>query len=142
MNTQIIQLNEKFSAIVFVDLYSKIDLPETYEIRKNLFICTKPPFGMSDFWKTNIGTLETEDIENARLFIISKAKSQRPDVLDKENKDLSENAEYLFFGLVLSGNMRSGRPPISLTGSKSNETFERSFFFLIILMIRTLTPRM
>jgi len=120
MNTQIIPLNEKFSAVVFVDLYSKIDLPETYEVKKDLFICTKPPFGMSDFWKTNIGTLEAEDIENARLFIISKAESQRPDVLDKENRSLSEQANYLFLGLVLSGAMRSGRPLISLTGSNSS----------------------
>ena len=117
MSTQIIQPNEKFSAIVLVELDSGINLPKVYKVNNNLFICTRPPFGMSEFWKLTIGTLETEDIEKARLFIIAKSISQRPDVLDRENKKLLEQANKFFLGLILSGTVRCGRPPVSLTGS-------------------------
>jgi len=118
MNTQIIQPNEKFSAIVLVDLYSRIDLPKVYKVNDNLVICTKPPFGMSEFWKENIGTLEVEDIEKARFFIITKSISQRPGILDKENRALSEEAYKFFLGIVL------GRPPVSLTGSNIDGEIE------------------
>jgi len=120
MSTQIIQPNEKFSAIVLVDLCSRINLPEVYKVKDNLLICTKPPFGMSEFWKKNIGSLEAEDIENAPLFITTKNISQRPDVLDKENKTLSEHADNFFMSLILSGPISCGGSPVSLTGSNSN----------------------
>ncbi len=46
---QIIKPNEKFSALVLVDLDPGIDLPKVYKINENLVICTNPPFGMSKF---------------------------------------------------------------------------------------------
>jgi hypothetical protein len=73
-----------------------------------------------EHWREWIGSIESDAIEQARLLLLARQRSQRPDVLDNENLELQHRTEWLFWGLLATGAFRWGRPGTQLSGANVN----------------------
>ncbi len=109
--------NEKFG-LVAVPSDSVGDLPDQIKLSNDIWATRSIPFEVGDNWRKWIGSIHAEHIEKSNLFIISKAPSKNPKVLDSENQRLLDRAYKVYFGLLLTDYFHTYDRPFQLTGSK------------------------
>jgi len=111
--------NEKFGIIAVSDAFVE-NMTNEVELSDGTWVTSSLPFEVDDNWRTWIGSIQAEHIEKSNLFIITKAPSESPKVLDDENERLRAKAYKLYFGLLLTDYFHTYDRPIQLTGSKWN----------------------
>jgi hypothetical protein len=89
-------------------------------IAPRLWIVNGSQFQVPSHWKEWLGTIRAEEVEAANLFLLSKIKSERPDVLDGENKSLLHLVSLFYVGLLLASPFSTAHKPVVLTGSRRN----------------------
>lgn len=89
-------------------------------IAPRLWVVNRPQFQVPSHWKEWLGTIRVEEVEAANLFLLSKIKSERPDVLDGENQTLQHFVSLFYVGLLLASTFSTAHKPIVLTGSCRN----------------------
>ena len=57
-------------------------------VAPRLWVVADTRFEFLSHWKEWLGTIRSEEVENSNLFLLSKIKSEQPDVLDGENQTL------------------------------------------------------
>lgn len=50
------------------------------EVAPSLWVARESPFVVNDFWRSTIGSLKAEQLDKARLFLITTATSALPRV--------------------------------------------------------------
>lgn len=88
---------EKY-AVVGLSVKVKQNVPNGL-IAPRLWVVNGPQFQMPIHWKEWLGTIRAEEVEAANLFLLSKIKSERPDVLDGENQTLQRLVSLFYVGL-------------------------------------------
>ncbi|BDG08212.1 hypothetical protein [Anaeromyxobacter paludicola] len=68
---------------------------------------------LPDYWRKWLGTLRTDEIQEASLLLVAVGASERPKVLDRENETLTSRVDALFSGLLIAA-----RPSFEGTGSR------------------------
>jgi hypothetical protein len=109
--------SEKFAAIALPEPWLGDDVPELIEVAPSLWVARESPFVVDDFWRSTIGSLKAEQLDEAKLFLITKATSSAPQILDSENKKLGNDVWLLYLGVLLTGFMHCGTP-VRLTGAR------------------------
>ena len=89
-------------------------------IAPRLWVVTEPQFQVPSHWKEWLGTIRAEEVEAANLFLVSKIKSEQPDVLDGENQSLQHLVSLFYVGLLLASPFSTAHKPVVLTGSRRN----------------------
>jgi hypothetical protein len=89
-------------------------------IAPRLWVVNGPQFQVPSHWKEWLGTIRAEEVEGANLFLLSKIKSERPDVFDGENKSLQHLVSLFYVGLLLATPFSTAHKPVVLTGSRRN----------------------
>jgi hypothetical protein len=89
-------------------------------IAPSLWVVTDAQFQVPSHWKEWLGTVRVEEVEAANLFLLSKIKSERPEVLDGENQSLEHLASLFYLGLLLASPFSTAHKPVILTGSCRN----------------------
>jgi hypothetical protein len=89
-------------------------------IAPRLWLVSGPQFQVPSHWKEWLGTIRAEEVEAANLFLLSKIKSERPDVLDGENQSLQHLVSLFYVGLLLASPFSTAHKPVVLTGSRRN----------------------
>ena len=109
---------EKFA---FVGLSVKVEqnVPKGL-IAPRLWVVNEPQFQVPTHWKEWLGTIRAEEVEGANLFLISKLKSEQPDVLDGDNQSLQRLVSQFYVGLLLASTFSTAHRPVALTGSRRN----------------------
>ncbi len=88
---------------------------------------TSLPFKVTDWWREQLGTLQSEEIESSDLYLITTLSSGSLEILDAENNDLIDKCRNLFYAFLLSGHTCTESDPKLVTGSmKENEATFRS----------------
>jgi hypothetical protein len=93
-------------------------------IGQGLWVATGPKFQVPSHWKEWLGSIRAEEIESANLFLISKIKSEQPDILDGENQSLQHVVSLFYVGLLLASTFSTAYKPIILTGSRHNDEID------------------
>jgi hypothetical protein len=75
-------------------------------------------FDMPPHWREWLGTIRTQEVEGSNLFLLSKAPSQTPDILDGENVELKRRAGHFYSGLLLATPFAPANNPVMLSGSR------------------------
>jgi len=75
-------------------------------------------FEMPPHWREWLGTIRTEEIEGSDLFLLSKMRSQSPEVLDGENAELKRRVGHFYSGLLLASPFAPAHSPVMLSGSR------------------------
>jgi hypothetical protein len=89
-------------------------------IAPGLWVVTAPQFHVPSDWKEWLGTIRAEEVQDANLFLVSKIKSERPDVLDGENQSLQHLVSLFYVGLLFASPFSTVHKPVVLSGSCRN----------------------
>lgn len=110
--------DEKY-AFIGLSVNVERNLPQGL-IAPRLWIVTGTQFQTPSHWREWLGSIRVKEVEAANLFLLSKVKSERPDVLDDENKTLQHLVLLFYAGLLLASPFTTTHKPIILTGSRRN----------------------
>lgn len=89
-------------------------------VAEGLWVVTGSQFQIPSHWKEWLGTIRVEEVEASNLFLVSKLRSQTPDILDGENVSLQRLVSLFYAGLLLSSPFSTAHKPVILTGSCRN----------------------
>jgi len=77
-------------------------------------------FDMPTHWREWLGTIRTEEVENSDLFLLSKVRSQAPEIVDGETAELKRRAGHFYAGLLLASPFAPAHKPVMLAGYRQN----------------------
>jgi hypothetical protein len=75
-------------------------------------------FEMPAHWRDWLGTIRTEEVEDSNLFLLSKTRSQMPEVLDAETAELKRHVGHYYTGLLLASPVAPAHKPVMLAGHR------------------------
>ena len=101
-------------------------------------------FEMPTHWREWLGTIRTGEVEQSNLFLLSKMRSQAPEVFDGERKDLMRHAGHFYAGLLLASLSAPAHRPVMLVGYRRdgeiNVRRQRDYDPAIPSMVRHYPP--
>jgi hypothetical protein len=112
-----LQPNDKYGLIIIPKVYIADTLPEEIQLAPDLWIYRKTNFNLSENWKKWIGSLSTDRLEKADLFLVSKGPSTAPKVLDGDNERYKKRIFDFYIGLLISASALYHDSPFILTGA-------------------------
>jgi hypothetical protein len=77
-------------------------------------------FDMPPHWREWLGTIRTEEVESSNLFLLSKMRSQAPEIVDAETAELRRRAGHFYAGLLLASSFAPAHKPVMLAGYRQN----------------------
>ena len=77
-------------------------------------------FDMPAHWREWLGTIRTKEVEGSNLFLLSKMRSQAPEVADAETAELKRHAGHFYAGLLLASPFAPANKPVMLAGYNQN----------------------
>ncbi len=95
--------SEKFARIALENATCDRALRDPVGLGGGRWVLFRPPLQLEGVWQKWLGSIKADQLRNANLWLIAKAPSQRPGVLDDENKRLTEVVHELFYGILLFG---------------------------------------
>lgn len=87
------------------------------EFPSGLWVSFVPPIALDAQWKEWLGSIRVKQIEGCNLFLLVKAASNQPGVLDAENKELQNRVWRYYLGLLLADRFATNAPPVLVTGA-------------------------
>lgn len=75
-------------------------------------------FPLDDFWRKQLGSRASEDLESCDSFLIARLASERPGVLDGESQTLQLSVHNAYLGLLMTGPWAPAHRPLVLTGAR------------------------
>lgn len=84
----------------------------------DLWVLTETTFSLPAYWSGWLGTHRAKQVENCKLFLVSRLPSVTPDILDDENDRLKRRVWHWYYGLLLASTFGSRNKPVILTGSR------------------------
>jgi len=97
-------------ALLSVSLPVDQELPARLNLGKGISATRGIGFDIPDHWKDWIGSLATDEIRGSALCLWTIAPSERPSILDEENRRLQQQVSLLFLGLLI------GAPNLGVNG--------------------------
>jgi hypothetical protein len=116
-NNMIIRQGEKYGLIAIPKASIKSSFPDKVEITSQLWVTTVLPSDLDQDWRSWIGSIKSELLENSKIFLIAKGPSLNPDILNGENSQYLNLVESFYWGLLLTDFFKTGGTPIRLTGA-------------------------
>ncbi len=105
---------QKYAVIA---LSVKLDDPVPLkEMTPNHWAFADARFDMPTHWREWLGTIRTEEVEDSNLFLLSKMRSQVPEVVDAETAELKRHAGHFYAGLLLASPFAPAHKPVMLAG--------------------------
>lgn len=83
-------------------------------------------FDIPAHWREWLGMIRTEEVEGSNLFLLSKMRSQAPEVVDAESAELKRHAGHFYPGLLLASPFAPAHKPVMLAGYRLNGVNQRS----------------
>jgi hypothetical protein len=88
------------------------------ELASGLFLLANTVFQVPAHWREWLGSIRTEEVKDCNLFLLSKMHSERPAVLDGENKKLQQGVWNFYVGLLLASPFATAHKPVLLSGAR------------------------
>ena len=111
-----IEDGEKYAALG-LDVKIDTDVMEGY-FGPTLRMLGSGAFPISELWQGWLGSIQTDEIKNCGLFVVSKLRSDQPGVLDDETKLLQKRVWDFYVGLLLTSTFSPSHAPFILSGSR------------------------
>src|SRR5271169_1685238 len=107
---------EKY-ALVGLSVKTQGNIPNGI-IAPGFWCVTDSRFEFPSHWIEWLGTTRSGEVAHSNVFLLSKVKSERLDVLDGENQTLQHRVTLFYFGLLLASTFSTVHKPVILTGSR------------------------
>jgi hypothetical protein len=112
-----IESGEKFGCLAFRLASLAEGLPGPVDLGYGCWALPGPPIPLDDHWRTWLGQIESEQIEQANLALLAKMKAQAPAVADDENQLVVARAEYLYWGIAIAAGVPRQDNIVSFSGA-------------------------
>jgi hypothetical protein len=119
-----IKVQEKFAAIALPYPWVADNLPEVTLIGPDLWATRRLPFALGNFWRDTVGSIRADELAESKLFIVSTTSSGESSTLDVEPSNLEARVYHAYWGVLLTGFMRCGKPLRFRGGKLPNGTVE------------------
>ncbi|WP_147439645.1 hypothetical protein [Corallococcus sp. CA049B] len=113
-----VAVGEKYALIA---LNAATDVESLVDLGSGISALPEGSLELPEHWKEWLGSMRAKSIERSDLFLIVKAKSERPEVLDGENLELMRRAANLYWGLLASGRVALEGAGTKLTGANRGD---------------------
>jgi hypothetical protein len=128
-----------------VALSVKLDDPvPLQEMTPNHWAFGDAQFDMPTHWREWLGTIRTKEVEESNLFLLSRMRSQVPEVDDAETAKLKRHAGHFYAGLMLASPFAPAHKPVMLAGyryqAEINVRSQDNFDPAIPSMVRRYPP--
>ncbi|KRE03567.1 hypothetical protein ASE63_26010 [Bosea sp. Root381] len=87
-------------------------------ISGGLEFLTSGDFDMPGEWREWLGTIRVEQVEESKLYLLAKMRTDVPEVLDAENQKLTRQVSDWFNGLMLTMRFWQQADPFLVSGSR------------------------
>ena len=81
-----------------------------------LWVPGQPIVNLEGHWLEWLGSLRSEDLQDATLFVVDKVSSKTPSILDGESDQLMNRTSRFYTALMLTGRFAVPRDPMLITG--------------------------
>jgi hypothetical protein len=112
----VLQEGEKY-ALIGLRSSSNISTSLCSSSELGLWVSSKSPVKFNDHWEKWLGSIRSEHLTNANLFLTAKGPASSPSVLDEENERLKRQVYWFYTGLLLSVRLTTFDDPLMLTGA-------------------------
>lgn len=112
-----VELGEKYAFIAMTRAPVDLDLPVRYDVADDVRVTRVPPVRLDEDWKGWIGSIRSEQLRRATLWLCTVCPSQIPGVLDAENDALRVRIGRFYQGLLLATPLRMDGESVSVTGA-------------------------
>jgi hypothetical protein len=109
---------EKYALVALA--VSLDDAVPLQQMTPNHFAFADERFDMPPHWREWLGTIRTQEVEGSNLFLLSKMRSQVPEVVDAETLELKRHAGHFYAGLLLASPFAPAHKPVMLAGYRQN----------------------
>ena len=117
-STSWIDDGEKYAVI---GLSVKLDDPmPLQEMTPHHWAFADAQFDIPAHWREWLGTIRTKEVENSKLFLLSKMRSQAPGIVDAETAKLKRHVGHFYAGLLLASPFAPAHKPVMLVGYRQN----------------------
>jgi hypothetical protein len=117
-STSWIDDGEKYAVI---GLSVKLDDPvPLQEMTPHHWAFADAQFDIPAHWREWLGTIRTKEVENSNLFLLSKMRSQAPEIVDAETAKLKWRVGHFYAGLLLASPFAPAHKPVMLVGYRQN----------------------
>lgn len=96
-----IEIGEKFSCLAFTDFSLAEEFPAELKLDEGAWALRTLPVDIEAHWKEWLGSLRIEELKESNIVLCATSPSPNPQVLDDENKELTQHLYYITFGLLL-----------------------------------------
>jgi hypothetical protein len=111
--------NHKFGCVCLTNVAVDRTLQAPLDLGDGLWAVFGTPLELAPHWQEWLGSVKTENFTRAGITIVALHPSDHPEVLDHENKSLTEQAFSVFMGLLMCEIFRLGGGLI-LSGANNN----------------------
>lgn len=113
-----IEDREKYAVVA---LSVKLDDPVPFQVMApNHWAFGDERFDVPLHWREWLGAIRAREIEDSNLFLLSKMKSEAPEILDGETNELTKHAGHFYAGLLLASPFAPAHRPVMLVGYRQN----------------------
>jgi hypothetical protein len=96
-----IPLNHKFGCVCLVNAAVDRELREPLDLGGGLWAVFGAPLELAPHWQNWLGSVKTENFARAGITFLAHRASDRPEIVDNENKSLEEIAFFEFLALSI-----------------------------------------
>jgi hypothetical protein len=97
---------------------------DPFNLDRERLVTREFPLSMPDHWQKWLGTIKVDNLSKANLFLFVHTPSRTPEILDGENKRLSDIIHCLYFGLLMSFPYIDHGEGTLLTGVNHNDEID------------------
>jgi hypothetical protein len=90
------------------------------EMAPHYWVFAGSRFEMPAYWREWLGAIRTEQVEDSNLFLLSKMRSEAPEIVDAETVELKRYAGHFYAGLLLASLFAPAHRPVMLVGYRQN----------------------
>jgi len=98
-----IQQGEKVGLIALHDAWRQGDLDRPIHLRDDCWVLPEAPLQMQAHWQEWLGTIRAKAIQEATVWLATKAPSAMPGIVNEEDQQLRVRVEHLFYALLITG---------------------------------------
>lgn len=91
----------KFAAIGIETNSVESGLPDTQSIARDLWVCRLPPALLPKHWRGWLGSIRTEQLEAADLWLLTMKQSEHPGIADHDTLALGRRLSVAYYALLL-----------------------------------------
>jgi hypothetical protein len=100
--------SHKFSCFALEAVGLERDFSDPLDLGGGLWVAFNSPFQLDGAWRDWLGSLESDRLLRCNLTLLAMTNSGQPQILDDENRKLSEQALSLIYALFLTEVFRFG----------------------------------